>query len=450
MASARTPARKSGRKAKAKAKAPRPGSGARKTAAERRSAAARKPQPPLEYRILLTATMCLLAAGAVMVYSASSVRDVLQGGGNGSAYLAKYVGYGAIGLLAMHLLRRVSLDAVRRITPAALAASFALLVAVKLPGIGVEVNGARRWIGAGPLQFQPSELMKLALVLYAVGLMASRPKQIMTLKGMVSPLLLVAGAAAVLVASQPDLGTALVIAFSMAALLVAGGVPMRQLAIAGGVVAFVIVVFALVEPYRRARLTAFVHPWSDAGGTGFQSVQGQIALGSGGFFGVGLGQSVQKVFYLPEAHTDFILAVIGEELGVIGISGVLFLYGMIAYAGLRTAKAAVGSYAKLLAAGITSLILCQAALNVFAVLGLAPLTGVPLPFISSGSSSLVVMLASMGLLLNIASGRAGALRAVPVPSGKEDGRDADASRDRRGRDRRARRARSGGRRRAAG
>jgi cell division protein FtsW len=223
-------------------------------------------------------------------------------------------------------------------------------------------------------------------------------------------------------------------------------VPLRHLALLAGIAGLAILVFALLEPYRRARLTAVVNPWADAGGTGFQSVQGQIALGSGGLLGVGLGQSVQKVFYLPEAHTDFMLAVIGEELGVAGVCGVLFLYGLIAYAGLRAARAASTPYAQLLAAGISSLILVQATINVFAVLGLAPLTGIPLPFISYGSSNLLVLLAAMGLLLNVAAGGATPLRVVrPRPS-----RNADQSGDRRRRDSRARGARAGGRRRAAG
>ena len=203
-------------------------------------------------------------------------------------------------------------------------------------------------------------------------------------------------------------------------MLVAAGVPLRHLAVAAGVAAGLIALFALLEPYRRARLTAFLDPWAHAGGAGFQSVQGQIALGSGGLFGVGLGQSVQKIFYLPEAHTDFILAVIGEELGVLGVSVVLSLYGMLAWAGMRAARAAKGAYAKLLAAGLTSLILCQAALNVFAVLGLAPLTGVPLPFISYGPSNLIVLLAAMGLLLNIAAGGSAHMRVVT--GGRRGGR----------------------------
>jgi cell division protein FtsW len=214
------------------------------------------------------------------------------------------------------------------------------------------------------------------------------------------------------VAVEPDLGTALVIAATTTALLVAAGVPLKHLAAAAGIAVVVIAIFALLEPYRRARLTTFLDPWAHAGGAGFQSVQGQIALGSGGLFGVGLGQSVQKIFYLPEAHTDFILAVIGEEFGVLGVSVVLALYGMLAWAGMRAARAARGAYAKLLAAGLTSLILCQAALNVFAVLGLAPLTGVPLPFISYGPSNLIVLLAAMGLLLNIAAGRSAHMRVL--------------------------------------
>jgi cell division protein FtsW len=260
------------------------------------------------------------------------------------------------------------------------------------------------------------------------------------------PVLMVAGVAILLVASQPDLGTTLVIAFTITAMLVAAGLPVRYLLIGAGAAAFLVTVYAISEPYRRARLTTFLDPWDHAGGAGFQAVQGQIALGSGGLLGVGPGQSVQKIFYLPEAHTDFILAVIGEELGVAGIGCLLFLYGMIAYAGLRTAKAAKGIYAKLLAAGLTSLILCQALLNVYAVLGLAPLTGVPLPFISSGSTSLITMLATMGVLLNIASGGSAHLRDVS-PRPRED---RDEGRDRGRRDGRPRRAGDRHRRRAAG
>ncbi len=396
-------------------------------------------QHPLEHRLLLTATFCLLAGGAVMVYSASSARTLLESGGNGTTYLVKYLAYGGVGLVLMHLLSRRGLEVVRRLTPVLLLGSFAMLLIVLVPGIGVEVNGARRWLGAGPLQFQPSEVMKLALVLHAAAVIAARPRLTKDLRTLLGPVLLPGAAALLLVFAQPDLGTALVISFTLASMLLIAGVPVRQLLVVASAGVVVVTVFALMEPYRRARLTAFLNPWADAGDTGFQAVQAQIAIGSGSLFGVGPGQSVQKIFYLPEAHTDFILAVIGEELGVAGIGGLLFLYGIIAYAGLRTAKAAKGIYAKLLAGGLTSLILCQALLNVYAVLGLAPLTGVPLPFISSGSTSLIVLLCAMGLLLNVAGGGSAHLRVMP-------GEDRDRGRGDGG----ARGAGDRGRRRAAG
>jgi cell division protein FtsW len=411
-----------------------------------RPARARK-QQPLEHRLLLTATFCLLAGGAVMVYSASSARTLLQGQGDGTAYLVKYVVYGGIGLIAMHLISRHGLAPARRFTPLLLLVAFVLLVLVLVPGLGLKVNGARRWLGAGPLAFQPSEIMKLALVLHSASILAARPKIARSLRGVAGPVLGVGGAALLLILAQPDLGTSLVICFTLAALLVAAGLPLRQLGLLAAVGGFLVMVFAIVEPYRRARLTAFLNPWADAADTGFQAVQGQIAIGSGGMFGLGPGQSVQKIFYLPEAHTDFILAVIGEELGLAGICALLCLYGMIGYAGLRTARNAKGAYAKLLAGGLTSLILCQALLNVYAVLGLAPLTGVPLPFVSSGSTSLIVLLCSMGLLLNIASGGSGHLRAVE--GGREPG-GRPSHRDRGGRDGRPRRSGDRGRRRAAG
>ncbi len=223
-----------------------------------------------------------------------------------------------------------------------------------MPGFGVTVNGARRWLGAGPLIFQPSEIAKLALVLYAAKFLAERPRGFRRWQELV-PLGLVAGLAALLVASQPDLGTALVIAFTIAAMLIASGVPIRWLGGAAGVGGTFVLLYAMSAPYRRERLTSFLDPWHHAGSTGFQAVQGQIALGSGGLFGRGLGESVQKIFYLPEAHTDFILAVIGEELGLVGVLGLLVVYGVVAWAGLRIAQRAKGRYAALLAAGLTSL-----------------------------------------------------------------------------------------------
>jgi cell division protein FtsW len=430
------------------------------SAARARSAAraARRPRAaaarPVEQRMLLTAALCLLAFGAVMVYSASSARNLLQGDGNGTQFLVRYIGFGVVGLAVMHVFARRGVMLLRRLTPLLLVASFGLLLLVLVPGIGISVNGARRWIGPGTLSFQPSELMKLALVLYVAQFLASHPRRIQTFQGMLSPIVIVTGAAALLVAAEPDLGTALVVCMAVAALLVAAGVPLRYLGYLAAGGALLVGLLVLVQPYQQARLTAFLDPWASASSSGFQSVQGQIALGSGGLFGVGLGQSVQKVFYLPEAHTDFILAVIGEELGLVGVMTVIGLFGMIAWSGLRIARAATAPYAKLLATGLTSLILCQAILNIFVVLGIAPLTGVPLPFISYGPTNLTVMLAAVGLLLNVADGSRAGLRLVE-PSGRRAAAPSDrdraaADRDRRRRDGGARRAGAGGRRRAAG
>jgi cell division protein FtsW len=375
----------------------------------------------LEHRILLTATLCLLAFGAVMVYSSSSASSLLQGQGSGTGYLVKFVAYGALGLIVMRLLARDGIARVQSLVGPMLAVSFVLVLAVHIPHVGVSVNGARRWLGSGPLQFQPSELLKLALVLYSATLLARRPQRVHDLRELSKPLLAVVGAACLLVVTQPDLGTAMVIAFTTCALLIAAGIPLRNLAIIGGCAFTLVALYAIARPYARARLTSFVDPWAHASGSGFQAVQGQIAIGSGGLFGVGPGESVQKIFYLPEAHTDFIFAVIGEELGVVGVCSLLFLYGLIAYAGLRAAKAARSLHSALIAVGMTSLIVSQALLNVFAVLGLAPLTGVPLPLVSYGSSSLIVTLAAMGLLLNVASGGTAHVRAV-APSGRRRSR----------------------------
>src|SRR3954463_6048937 len=369
----------------------------------RRSGKKARAKPPLEYSILYTATLCLLAVGSVMVYSASSAESLLQGSGDPSFFFKRYLVFGLLGLAALHLASRKGVDVAKQLTGPLLGLSFALTVAVMLPGIGVTVNGATRWLGAGPVQFQPSELLKVTLVLYGASLFASRPKQLQTLGGLCKPLLLVVGAACALLMKQPDMGTALVVCFTTFCLMIAAGARRRHLGVILGALAFLALVLAIIEPYRRARLMSFVDPWKDAGGDGFQSVQAMIAMGSGGFFGRGLGESVQKIFYLPEAHTDMILAVIGEELGVFGVTMLAALYGLIGYAGFRTAKLARDRFQKLLAAGVTSLILAQAVLNFFAVMGMAPLTGVPLPFISYGNSNMIVLLGARGRLLGVAA-----------------------------------------------
>ncbi len=421
-----------------------------------------RPQPPVEYSLLYTATLCLLAVGAVMVYSASSAESLLGPSGDPSYYGRRYVVLGALGLACLHALSRTRLEVVRAMTLPLLLGSFALTAVLMVPGVGVEVNGATRWLGAGPLQFQPSELLKVALVLYGAQVLAGRPAGVRTLEGICRPLLVVVGAACALLLAQPDMGTAIVVCLSTGALLVAAGARVRHLALVGTALAVAAFALAIMAPYRRERLTSFIDPWADASDTGFQAVQAMIAIGSGGLFGVGLGESVQKILYLPEAHTDMILAIIGEELGLLGIAGLVSLYGLLAYAGLRTAKLAEDPYERLLATGLTSLVLCQAILNLFAVMGIAPLTGVPLPFVSYGNSNLIVLLAGIGLVLRVARGpgaaavaRAGTrtvrqarsarpvLRAVP-------GGAHDPDRDRRRGDGGARGARARGRGRAAG
>jgi cell division protein FtsW len=237
--------------------------------------------------------MCLLAFGAVMVYSASSATTLLQGGGYGSSYLVKFVIFGVIGLVVMRVLAKDGVAKVHAITAPLLAVSFVLVLAVHIPHVGVSVNGARRWIGPSIFQFQPSEIMKIALVLYTATLLAKRPRQVHDLRELAKPLLIVVGAACLLVFTQPDLGTAMVIAFTIGAMLVAAGIPMKRLGTMVGALVGLILIYALVQPYARARLTSFIDPWAHASSSGFQAVQGQIAIGSGGLLGVGPGQSVQ-------------------------------------------------------------------------------------------------------------------------------------------------------------
>jgi cell division protein FtsW len=386
MSSLSIPLGRLGRPAKTKAK-PRP----------------RRAVVSTEYNMLLTATLCLLAFGAVMIFSASSTTKVLENGSlsNSAFYLKRTLVFGAVGLVIMHLTARHGLGLVRRLTPALLGASLFLLVAVM--GMGASVNGASRWIGPSFLQLQPSELAKVALVLYGADLLARKPKMARTIKGM-APYLLVVGAACLLIVIEPDMGTAMVVAFAAAATLIAAGARPRDLGLIALCIGGVALLMTVVEPYRMARLTGFLNPGADASGAGFQAAQAKIALGSGGIFGVGIGNGVQKAFYLPEAHTDMISAVIGEELGMVGIFGVVGLFAMFGYAGLKVAQRAKDSYGKLLVAGLTSLILVQATINLFAVMGLAPLTGVPLPLISYGNSSLMATLFAIGLILNVARG----------------------------------------------
>jgi cell division protein FtsW len=442
------------------------GRAAKKTSAKKRAKKRSRPVS-VEYNMLLTATLCLLALGAVMVFSASSTTKVLAEGGlsESAYYLKRTLIFGAIALVIMHVTARIDLKRIRELTPLLLGGSIFLLVAVL--GAGSEVNGATRWIGGGSLQIQPSELAKVALILYGADMLARKPKRARTLTGL-KPYLLVAAACCGLIMLEPDMGTTMVIVFAVAATLVAAGARPADLGKIALVIAGLTLAAAVVEPYRMARLTGFLHPTADPSGAGFQAAQAKIALGSGGLFGVGIGNGVSKAFYLPEAHTDMITAVIGEELGMAGIVAILGMFGMFGYAGLKVAQKAKDNYSKLLVAGLTSLVLVQATINLFAVMGLAPLTGVPLPFVSYGNSSLMATLFAVGLILNVArGGRAGAARAsTPTGAGKlrvvKGGRAPARERSRAsgarkaksggggGGNRGARRTRHGGRRRASG
>jgi cell division protein FtsW len=388
----------------------------------------RRGSTQLEYHLLVLVTLALVAFGLVMVYSASSARALL-GADDPAYYLKRQALYAVAGVLALVLLSRTDYRRLRHAAGPLLLASFVLLVAVL--AIGTAVNGARRWIPLGTLTFQPSELAKVALALWTAGLLARRPAP-ETLGDLVRPIGLVVGAACALILVEPDLGSALAIAIMVAAVLLVAGTPVRTLAAGGGIAGMLVLAAIWLEPYRRARIFSFIDPWHDPQGAGFQSVQAMIALGSGGIFGVGLGESVQKIYYLPEASTDMIFAIIGEELGLVGVLAVIGAFALFAYAGLNIALRCHDPFGKRLAAGLTALVCGQAAVNVSAVMGLAPLTGVPLPFVSYGGSSLVVSLASVGILLNIAVNH-GVAAVSEVP-------------DRRRRNSRARPARARGRR----
>jgi cell division protein FtsW len=382
----------------------------------------------LEWQLLVLVTAALTAFGLVMVYSATSASAAL-GNGNPTGYLERQGMYALVGVVALVVAARSDFRKLRALAPTLVVTALALCVAVL--AIGTRVNGARRWIGFGPATFQPSELVKLALVVWCAAYLSRRPAP-RTLRDLARPIGLLVGLFSLLVLVEPDLGTVITLVVMVGAILLVSGTPLPTLASAYVLVIGLGALAAWTSPYRRARLFTFLDPWKDPLGAGLQNVQAQISIGSGGIFGRGLGQGIEKIHYLPEAHTDMIFAVIGEELGLVGAAVLCAGYCAFAYAGLRLAIGCKDPFGKRLAAGITALTCGQAAINLAAVLGLAPLTGIPLPFVSYGGSSLVITLLSVGILLNIARGHAGSATAS-MP-------------DRRGRDRGARRprARSGG------
>jgi cell division protein FtsW len=381
-----------------------------------------------EWNLLVLVTAALVLFGLVMVYSASSGSAAL-GNANPLGFLERQVTYAVMGLVLLVVVSRIPLEQIRAFAPTLVVTALVLCLGVL--AVGARINGARRWLTAGPLVFQPSELAKLAVVVWTAAYL-SRRKPPATLKELARPIGVLVLLFAVLVLVEPDLGTALTLLLVVGAILLVSGTRLPLLGSAYGIVFGLAAIAAWSSPYRRDRLLTFLDPWKDPTGAGLQNVQALISLGSGGVFGRGLGQGIEPLGYLPEAHTDMMFAVVGEELGLIGVTLVIMAFCAFAYAGVRLAIACRDPFAKRLAAGITALVCGQAAINMAAAIGLAPLTGIPLPFVSYGGSSLVVMLVGVGVLLNIARGNGGRAAAALPDRGRRDGRTRRAGTRRRG------------------
>ena len=377
----------------------------------------------LEQRLLVLVTLGLVAFGLVMVFSATSASAAL-GAGDPMTFLVKQGAYALVGLLLLALASKFDYHRLRSLAPLLLVGALGLCIAVI--AVAPPINGARRWFLVGPISVQPSELAKIAVCIWACALLARRPTP-RTVGELMKPLGIVVGLFSVLILLQPDLGTTISLSVMVAGILLVSEVPLRLLALVGSIALALGAVAIYAAPYRRERFLSFLDPWQDPQGAGFQTVQAIIGMGSGGITGEGLGHGVSKVFYLPEAHTDMIFAIVGEELGLMGSTAVIVAFGVFAWAGFRIALHCRDPFGKRLAAGLTTLVCGQAIINLCAVLGIAPLTGIPLPFVSYGGSSLIVLLAAVGVLLNIAVND----RVVEA-----------RSRDRSGRDRRSHQARA--------
>ncbi len=354
-----------------------------------------------------------------MVYSATSAEAIIRDGDAG-AQVTRQIIYAVIGVGGLFLIARMNPAALRRLAPIALGGSVALLAVVLIApsSIAPNINGATRWLVLGGAQLQPSELAKLGIILWVAAMVARNPKGVSTPKGIV-PYAIVTGIVALLVLVEPDLGTSGIIVMTAFVMLFLAGAPIRNLGIIAGTVAFLVVCRVATSDYQRARVTAFLNPWGDPVGQAYQNVQAQIAIGSGGFFGRGLGNGIQKNNYLPEAQTDMIGAIIGEELGLVGLFGVILAFVLIGVMGFRIALRARDTHGRLLAAGATTLICLQGGINLAQVFGALPITGVPLPFVSAGGTSLVVFLATVGVLINIS--RRGATAAARKPRATQSG-----------------------------
>jgi cell division protein FtsW len=373
------------------------------TGARRATGAAVRPSPRANqsFVLLLGLVALLTVIGLVMVLSASS-DEAISRGGSPWAYFEKQVMWVAMGTAVLGVAALVDYRSWRKWSIPLLATVTFLLLAVCVPHVGIVVNGSRRWLGVGSWQFQPSEVAKLALVLFASDLLARRADRMRDTRFTFRPVAIVVCVLAALIMKQPDMGTTIVICAIAAAILFVAGTPPRTLGLAAGVAGACGAMLGIVAPYRMHRLLSFLHPERDAGNTGYQALQGRVSMATGRLFGVGLGAGREKTGYLPNAHTDFIFAVIGEEVGLVGCLVVISLFVAFGVLGIRAALRAPDRFGTLLATGITAWVLVQAVVNVGAVVGLLPVTGVPLPFVSFGGSSMVIAMGAVGVLANVA------------------------------------------------
>jgi len=352
-------------------------------------------------KIVFLTVSVLLMIGVVMIYSTSAV--YAYGKYGDSFYFAKrHLMYLAIGLAAAVFCMSVPVAKIKDHAGSIMLVSMAFLIAVLLPGIGSEVGGASRWIRFFGFGFQPSEMVKLALIIYLADFTSRKRYLIRNLKYGFLPPLFVIGLTGALIFMEPDMGTSVAICFIGFVMLFVAGTRLRHLAIIGAGMVPVFCLAVITAPYRIRRIMTFFNPWADARGSGFQLIQSFIALGSGGFWGVGLGESKQKLFYLPESHTDFIFSIIGEELGFLGTALVLILFVVLIWFSLRISFKIKDQFMSRTVLGISVMIAFEAVVNMGVSTGMLPTKGLPLPFISYGGSSLVCHLAAMGILFNMA------------------------------------------------
>jgi cell division protein FtsW len=351
---------------------------------------------------MLATVAALCAFGLVMVFSSSEVSGYLEYG-NASYYFQRQIIWLVLGAVLGLLALGFDYHRLRGLAPIGAVVVVALLVLVLVPHIGVVRNGARRWFGVGSVTFQPAEAAKIVAVVYLARWLEKSTDRVRSLRRGLLPFLAMLGGLVGLVLLEKDLGTSAILAAIAVAMFLVAGARWRHLVAVLAMAVGAMAVLIKLEPYRYSRMLTYLNPWADSLNTGFQGVQSVLALGSGGLLGVGLGNSIQKYQWLPEAHTDFIFAIIGEELGLVGTVLVLLLFCFLAYRGYRAALRAPDTFGLLLATGITTWLIFQAFVNMAAVTLTLPTTGIPLPFISFGGSSLSVSLAAVGLLLNISA-----------------------------------------------